>query len=473
MQLCCYSFAFFISLIVYCVQLGQDKPAPPTGTVVNGSKPQSSLHECAYAVHNVTLECGLNCKKECGICDPEYDGCVGTKYCPIYCDDGLPCIHQAGVIRGNCKGLCGKKNVCIPLPPLVVSDNELQMHALTTLIYFGICISSLIMLYFGGSFSRTSVKNFWTSSFSGFDGIHQFYFKAGLLYFIISGSFLLAAVTNREKSLYLARLITTSVLDSLGFMFILTVSLAMPLSGVDPKKRWLFLGMWFMVFYIDISSSAVGNGQAVLKAIDELHIGIPEEVRCTHSEFVTYVAWSCAFGLGTYVFSNLSLYFEKKGISVYGIFFFTLGIHSLIMWLVSVSFYTACNNVGHKMFVPFGVTTCAIFFFFTVPCLYHIFQGSRVPQADLTDLELAKESDKSQVSNEEITGDLNKKQEHTVSELMSGAHNAGLALFRWLNPNMLMLAWFVGEFMVICWTMYIVKNEVKNENPKHDYHGQY
>ena len=68
---------------------------------------------------------------------------------------------------------------------------------------------------------------------------------------------------------------------------------------------------------------------------------------------------------------------------------------------------------------------------------------------------------------------MNKKQENTFSELMSGAHNAGLALFRWLNPNMLMLAWFVGEFLVICWTMYIVKDGVENENLKHGHDKHY
>lgn len=71
-----------------------------------------------------------------------------------------------------------------------------------------------------------------------------------------------------------------------------------------------------------------------------------------------------AFGVFTYTFANLAFYFETKGVKLYDAFFETLAWHSLAMWLVSVSFYTASNNVGTKMFLPFGITLCIVFAFF-------------------------------------------------------------------------------------------------------------
>ena len=35
-------------------------------------------------------------------------------------------------------------------------------------------------------------------------------------------------------------------------------------------------------------------------------------------------------------------------------------------------------------------------------------------------------------------------------------------LYNVAKPRMLLLGWFVGEFLVVCWTMYIVKNQKHN-----------
>ena len=48
------------------------------------------------------------------MCNPEYDGCVGKKYVPVKCQNGIPCVYKTGMsaLKSDCEGICGPDNVC-------------------------------------------------------------------------------------------------------------------------------------------------------------------------------------------------------------------------------------------------------------------------------------------------------------------------------------------------------------------------
>lgn len=148
-----------------------------------------------------------------------------------------------------------------------------------------------------------------------------------------------------------------------------------------------------MILFIDLSNSVVGNGQALLRATGRLHHGMPGDLKCGHTEFEAYVSWNLVFGLFTYIFTNAASHYKIHGLENYAKFSITVACHSLVMWLVAASIYTACTDIGHKMYVPFGVTTCVVFSAFVLPCLYYITQQS-TPAPDLSDLAVATETDK-------------------------------------------------------------------------------
>ena len=303
---CCF---LVISIIVYVVQLSADKGAEPSGGVVGNG----TAHACAHfvTVNNRTtkLECGGACVKECGICDPQYDGCIGTKYCPVKCPTGKPCVYEPGTVDSDCEGICSEKNECIDLPPLKVSDNELQMHTMVTLMYGGILLANLVLLFRNPNGPRTVRELFRMQPPPRINNdlneaevpLQKWFMLISLLLTIMSGSFLIAASANREHSLYASRMITMCIAVPMLSVLILFLLLIFK-NSITGHLTLLFGGMWFMILFIDLSNSVVGNGQALLRATGRLHHGMPGDLKCGHTEFEAYVSWNLVFGLFTYIF---------------------------------------------------------------------------------------------------------------------------------------------------------------------------
>ena len=94
--------------------------------VINGSVTQHATSHCHTVEHNNKthlLNCGGECVEECGVCDPEYDGCFGTKYCKKFCEDGTVCDHDLKQPAG-CEGFCDYDFVCKPVPHLLCTSDE-------------------------------------------------------------------------------------------------------------------------------------------------------------------------------------------------------------------------------------------------------------------------------------------------------------------------------------------------------------
>ena len=77
------------------------------------------------------------CRKKCGVCNPEYDDCVGQKYCPVLCETGALCDYTKGAIQPmHCEDVvCGKDNTCIKLDPITCSVHEHSFHQFMTAAY--------------------------------------------------------------------------------------------------------------------------------------------------------------------------------------------------------------------------------------------------------------------------------------------------------------------------------------------------
>lgn len=153
-QAACTCFLICVSLIVYIIQLASNPnppPGPSGGLVTNGS----AHHSCAHTifVHNksYTLECGGDCEVEDGMCNPEYDGCVGKKYKKLRCKNGDPCIYSKGraALSTDCEGLCYPDGYCGDKETLV-SNGEMEFHITMSVVYSVLLVSISVLLYFAG-----------------------------------------------------------------------------------------------------------------------------------------------------------------------------------------------------------------------------------------------------------------------------------------------------------------------------------
>jgi len=187
-QAACTLCFICISLIVYLIQLANNPtPAPgPSGGVVANS---TAHHSCAHSifVHNktYTLECGGSCKVEDGICNPEYDGCVGKKYKKVKCKNGDPCIYSKGrtALSTDCEGLCYPDGYCGD-KKTTISNGEMEFHITMSVVYSILLVSISALVYFAGLEDETrKTMLLWPFLCA--------------VYFIISWSFTIAAAGDK------------------------------------------------------------------------------------------------------------------------------------------------------------------------------------------------------------------------------------------------------------------------------------
>ena len=160
-QAACTLCLLCISLIVYLIQLAANPTPPPgpSGGVVNNA---TARHSCAHSifVHNKTtwLECGGDCKVEDGMCNPDYDGCVGKKYKKVKCKNGDPCVYSKGskALKSDCEGLCYPDGYCGD-KKTQISNGEMEFHITMSVVYSILLVSISALLYFVDETRKTLV----------------------------------------------------------------------------------------------------------------------------------------------------------------------------------------------------------------------------------------------------------------------------------------------------------------------------
>ena len=487
-QACCYMLFFCISLVCYIVQMvSQSHVVPPhgSGLVPNGTTPAT----CAWKLHlhnkTYNMECGKDCKKECGFCDPQYDNCFGKKYCPVKCDNGLPCIYMPGELKSDCKGICSRESVCVPLPPPKATVGEVQYHILMTCVYLFITISSVCL---GGC----AEKHAWRNSDRLGHMHYEFAFVAFML-FVISGSFLLATtVSDDELSMYNSRFITMMV-----FYIVLVTVLARCIGyrSVGNANKGghsaLFFYMWFIMGVIEILQCVIGKSHATLYALGEdFYPFVAETRRCSQDEYFAYTGWVGIFGLLEYAFACLAANFRAGQNHVMENFFTVLSVPGSIVWLIAVSFYGACKNNGFTVIVPFVISITACFVLFVgLNVAWIVRQHKRQRQSQDTLLL----SDNSRGRDDIVYGsaaesytlapdfegdasapvaqDAEKGEEiivapdaeTTVEQFLREVKSLEYRCFRCIQPSHFTLLFLVLEYLAVGWTMYVVREEVKQK----------
>lgn len=474
-QFCFSCCLLLISAVAYLVQTytADSHFIPPSGhgVVPNGTTPAT----CAWDLHlnnrTYIMECGGTCKKKCGVCDPQYDGCIGTKYCPVKCHDGSPCLYRPGTIASDCTGVCDKNNICIATPPAKADPGEYVYHGGMTIWYLVVFVSSYALARAGSGGNG----NFRVDTAIG--SVQYTFALFAFVFFIISGSFYLAVVadtTNEHLSVYHARLITMSVFY--GITWIVLFLMANAITDEFGPSFYIFVYMWVILGVIEIMQCAIGEKHAILYTLDEpLHPFVAENRRCSDPEYYAYVGWVAFFGVLLYTFANLSANHRSLRQAEAGVmedFFGILSIPGAIIWLVCVAFYGACKNNGFTLLTPFGITITAFYLIFIAATVHYILeqrrlksgQGSEEKQKSL----LPEKYPDAENPHDSIYGtddatDNNMEApdaEGRVDRILRRLHGYEHTCFSYCTPSMFLVMFFVAEYLLVCWVMYTVRGMI-------------
>lgn len=364
-----------ISFIIWMISLvmAPDDPSGNTSgalgaNVTSGS--EMNKHACAHDIvvpdgRIETQECGGDCVVACGPCDPQYDGCFGTKYCPLPCDAGALCNGDLGFYQPEqCTGRVCQNNTCADMTVIPCSANETAFHQFMTALYGGIAVVGIISYLLATKISKH------------FASIVMLGTSPAFVHTIISGSFLTACSVG-EYSVAQARYITQLVFG----IFTLVLQLGNQFkedenSGyADSVALLLSMSMWFLFMLADIMLSSINSWQNVYYAVnEEIFPEIASNKKCGETEYLFFVLWTTIMG---FVCFFTFLFVLKLGITTaenkieIQIFQSFVGIPSIIFMLINISFLGACKNAGHTVIREYGITTAVFYALFVLsPLLF-------------------------------------------------------------------------------------------------------
>ena len=373
-----------ISLIIWLISLAMapDDPSGNTSAGTSGSDSPSpaagsgemNKHACAHDIvvpdgRNETQECGGDCVVACGPCNPRYDGCVGTKYCPLLCAAGALCNADLGFYQPEqCTGRVCRNNACADMTVIPCSANETAFHLFMTALYGGIAVVGIISYLLATKIShRPRIVMFGTAP--------------AFVHTIVSGSFLTACSVG-EYSVAEARFITQLIFGILTLAYTNGFKILFINDGSDSAAIFLSMGSWTMFMIADTMLSSINAWQNVYYATnEEIFPEIASNKKCGETEYLFFVLWTTIMGFVcffTFLFvlklggPNTSVNEEQpQRRAQIKIFISFVGIPSIIFMLINISFLGACKNAGHTVIREYGITTAVFYALFVLsPLLF-------------------------------------------------------------------------------------------------------
>ena len=468
----CFCLMLCISLIVYIIQIATD-PTPPPGPSGGIPGNTSTLHSCAHQiiVHNktYTLECGGKCKKEDGVCNPEYDGCVGKKYVAVKCQNGLPCVYKTGTsaLKSDCEGICGPDGVCQDAIAYI-SNGEIEFNLTMSAVHSFLFVTIVLLSWHLSKINKDVAKSiyFWPVCCG--------------IFCIVSWSFMIAASSDKlegKPTQYRNRLITmisfATIYVGVGMVNYRTTLVYA--TGKVEKLTWFIHTklhmMFFVLLVLDMVHCGIGNSQALLETIEALHPNVSANSKCYEEEYFAYVYGILVFGIFTYILTIADFYAvarDMDNLESIHVFLLQLSIPSFVTWIIFISFGYNCKDTGMTRIFSFGVTFTAFYSVFISYYAWHWFKHYVWTNEDQSEnfsdnvAAVATPVEKDSTSDTASTYVIAKAWSKHINILHNASkENESLCGRIFLNPAMLGLVVVGIQFLLVGWYFYGIREELK------------